>query len=91
MPKILTSPTKNTREVVNPVSEHLSISALTGKESSNPKLTSILQHLNNTGHTASLDDFKILSSSVHVLEIHACSTPLLTKHATIFSEHEVFS
>ena len=59
------------------VSEHLSISALTGKESSNPKLTSILQHLNNTGHTASLNDFKILSSSVHVLEIHACSTPRL--------------
>ena len=44
------------------VSEHLGISALTGKESGSPKLTSILQHLNNTGHTASLDDFKILFS-----------------------------
>ena len=44
------------------VSEHLGISALTGNKSSNPKLTSILQHLDATGHTASLDDFKIISS-----------------------------
>ena len=54
------------------VPEHLGISALTGNKSSNPKLTSILQHLNNTGHTASLDDFKILSScpSSNELMIH---------------------
>jgi hypothetical protein len=44
------------------VSEHLGISALTRNKSSNPKLTSILQHLNNTGNTASLDYFKIISS-----------------------------
>ena len=44
------------------VSEHLGISALTSKESSNPKLIGILQHLNTTGHTVFLDDFKILSS-----------------------------
>ena len=44
------------------VSEHLCIPALTSKESSNPKLISIPQHLKNTGHTVFLDDFKILSS-----------------------------
>ncbi len=44
------------------VSEHLGISALTGKTSSSPQLTSIFSHLSHSGHTASLDNFKILSS-----------------------------
>jgi hypothetical protein len=54
------------------VSEHLGISALTGNKSSSPKLTSIIKHLDNTGHTASLDDFKIVSpcSSSDELMIH---------------------
>ena len=42
------------------VPEHLGISALTGKTSSSPQLTSIFSHLSHSGHTASLDDFKIL-------------------------------
>jgi hypothetical protein len=48
------------------VSEHLGISALTGMTSSSPQLTNIFSHLSHSGHTASLDDFKILSS---------CSSP----------------
>jgi hypothetical protein len=61
------------------VSEHLGISALTGNKSSNPKLTSILQHLNNTGHTASLDDFKILSSCPSSDELMIHESLLISK------------
>ena len=61
------------------VSEPLGISALTGKESSNPKLTTILQHLNNTGHTAFLDDFKILSSCASSDELIICESLLIPK------------
>ena len=48
------------------VSEHLGFSALTGRKSCSPVMSSILPHLNSTGHTASSDDFQILSS---------CSSP----------------
>jgi hypothetical protein len=48
------------------VSKHLDISALTGKTSSSPQLRSIFSHLSHSGHTASLDDFKILSSCFSV-------------------------
>ena len=61
------------------VSEHLGISALTGNKSSNQKLTSILQHLNNTGHTASLDDFKILSSCPSSDELMIHESLLISK------------
>jgi hypothetical protein len=61
------------------VSEHLGISALTGNKSSNPKLTSILQHLNNTGHTASHDDFKILSSCPSSDELMIHESLLISK------------
>jgi hypothetical protein len=61
------------------VSEHLGISALTGKESSKPKLSSIFQHLNKTGHTASLDDFKILSSCAFHDELMIRESLLISK------------
>jgi uncharacterized protein YcfL len=55
------------------------ISALTGKTSSSPQLTSIFSHLSHSGHTASLDDFKILSS---------CSSPdeLLVRESLLISK-----
>ncbi len=61
------------------VSEHLGISALTGKTSSSPQLTSIFSHLSHSGHSASLDDFKILSS---------CSAPdeLLVRESLLISK-----
>ena len=40
------------------VSEHLGVSAFTGHKSCSPVMSSIFSHLNGTGHTASLDDFK---------------------------------
>ena len=61
------------------VSEHLGISALTGNKSSNPKLNSILQHLNNIGHTASHDDFKILSSCPSSDELMIHESLLISK------------
>ena len=48
------------------VSEHLGVSPLTGSKSSNPTMSSILSHLDSTGHSASLNDFKIIS---------CCSSP----------------
>jgi hypothetical protein len=60
------------------VSEHLGISALTGKTSSSPQLTSIFSHLSHSGHTASLDAFKILF----------CSSPdeLLVRESLLISK-----
>ena len=44
------------------VSDHLRISALTGKKRKNPSQTAILSHHANTEHPISFDDFKIISS-----------------------------
>ena len=48
------------------VSQHLGVSLLTGSKSSNPTMSSILSHLDSSGHSASLNDFKIIS---------CCSSP----------------
>ena len=61
------------------VSEHLGISALTVNKSSNQKLTSIPQHLNNTGHTASLNYFKILLSCPSSDELMIHESLLISK------------
>ena len=54
------------------MSEHLGISPITGKHSTNPAMSSILCHINASGHPANFDDFQILSSSSdsHELMIH---------------------
>ena len=44
------------------VSEHLGITPITGKLCKNPPQSSIFSHLISTGHTASINDFEILSS-----------------------------
>ena len=63
------------------VSEHLGFSALTGCKSCSPVMSSIFSHLNSTGHTASLDDFQILSS---------CSSPdeLLLRESLLISKYK---
>ena len=53
---------QTTRHVHTRVSEHLGIYRITGKPSSNPPMSSIFSHLETTGHSASFDDFQILSS-----------------------------
>ena len=45
------------------ISDHLGVSALTGKKRVNPPLTSILSHHHDTGHSVSHNDFSILSSA----------------------------
>ena len=62
------------------VSEHLGFSALTGRKSCSPVMSSIFSHLSSTGHTASLDDFQILSS---------CSSPdeLLVRESLLISKY----
>ncbi len=67
------------RHIHTRVSKHLGISALTGKTSSSPQLTSIFSHLSHSDHTASFDDFKILSS---------CSSPdeLLVRKSLLISK-----
>ena len=51
---------QTTRYLHTRVSEHLGISPITGKPSSNSPMSSIFSHLKTTGHTASFDDFQIL-------------------------------
>ena len=69
------------RHLPTRVSEHLGFSALTGRKSCSPVMSSILSHLNSTGHTASLDDFQILSS---------CSSPdeLLVRESLLISKYK---
>ena len=51
---------QSTRNLHTRVSEHLGISPIMGKPSSNPLMSSIFSHLKTTGHTASFDDFQPL-------------------------------
>ena len=60
---------QTTRHLHTRVSEHLGISPITGKPSSNPPMSSIFSHLKTTGHNASFDDFQILSSCSHDCEL----------------------
>ena len=54
---------QTTRHLHTRVSEHLDISPITGKPSSNPPMSSIFSHLKTTGHTANFDDFETLFSN----------------------------
>ena len=61
------------------ISEHLGISALTGKKRVNPPPTSILSHHCDTGHPVSPDDFTILSSSLFNSELLVRESLLIRK------------
>ena len=70
---------KTTRHLHTRVSEHLGISPVTGRPSSCPVMSSILSHLNSTGHSASFDDFKILSSCADTGELMIHESLLISK------------
>ena len=53
---------KYTRHLHTRISEHLSISPIMGKHTSNPAKSSVLSHSCTSGHKVDFDDFKILSS-----------------------------
>ena len=70
---------QTTRHLHTRVSEHLGISAITGKPSSNPPMSSIFSHLKTTGHTANFDDFEILSSCSNDCELMIRESLLISK------------
>ena len=70
---------QTTRHLHTRVSEHLGISPVRGRPSSSPVMSSILSHLNSTGHSASFDDFKILSSCTHTGELMIHESLLICK------------
>ena len=53
---------QTTRHLHTRISEHLSISHITGKRTSNPDMSSVLSNLCASGHKVDFDDFKILPS-----------------------------
>ena len=59
------------------ISEHLGISPITGKYTSNPSKSSVLSHSCASGHKVDFDDFKILSScsDSYELMIHEYGGP----------------
>ena len=52
---------QTTRHLHTRISEHLGISPITGKHTSNPTKSSVLSHSCASGHKVDFDDFKILS------------------------------
>ena len=70
---------QTTRHLHTRVSEHLGISPITGKPSSNRPMSSIFSHLKTIGHTASFDDFQILSSCSDDCEIMIHESLLISK------------
>ena len=60
-------------------SDHLGVSALTGKKLLNPSPSSILTHLTETGHTALLNDFKIRFSCSSASELFVRESLIISK------------
>ena len=71
---------QTTRHLHTRISEHLGISPITGKHSTNPAMSSILSHINASGHPASFDDFQILSSSSDSYELMIHESLLINKY-----------
>ena len=61
------------------ISEHLGISPITGKHLCSPSPSSILSHINTSGHSACFDDFKILSSCSDPFELMIHESLLISK------------
>ena len=70
---------QTTRHLHSRVSKHLGISPVTGRPSSSPVMSSILSHLNSTGHSASFDVFKTLSSCSDIGELIIHENLLISK------------
>ena len=71
---------QTTRHLHIRISEHLGISPITGKHSTNPAISSILSHTNASGHPANFDDFQILSSSSDSYELMIHESLLINKY-----------
>ena len=71
---------QTTRHLHTRISEHLGISPITGKHSTNPAISSILSHTNASGHPANFDDFQILSSSSDSYELMIHESLLINKY-----------
>ena len=76
---------QTTRHLHTRVSEHLGITPITGKLCKNPPQSSIFSHLTCTGHTASIDDFEILSSCSDDQELLIHESFLISKMKPSFN------
>ena len=69
--------------IINMRAQHITFNkVLTGRPSSSPVMSSILSHLNSTGHSANFDDFKILSSCSETYELMSHERLLISKLKT---------
>ena len=71
---------QTTRHLHTRISEHLGISPITGKHSTNPAMSSILSHVNASRHPANFDDFQILSSSSDSYKLMIHESLLINKY-----------
>ena len=71
---------QTTRHLHTRISEHLGISPITGKLSTNPAISSILFHTIASGRPANFDDFQILSSSPDSYELMIHKSLLINKY-----------
>ena len=71
---------QTTRHLHTRISEHLGISPITGKHTSNPTKSSVLSHSCASGHKVDFDDFKILSSCSDSYELMIHESLLINKY-----------
>ena len=71
---------QTTRHLHTRISEHLGISHITGKHTSNPTKSSVLSHSCASGHKVDFDDFKILSSCSDSYELMIHENLLINKY-----------
>ena len=71
---------QTTRHLHTRISEHLGISAITGKHTSNPAKSGVLSHSCASGHKVDFDDFKILSSCSDSYELMIHESLLINKY-----------
>ena len=71
---------QTTRNLHTRISEHLGISPIIGKQSNNSAISSIIFHINASGHLANSDDFQILSSSSDSYELMIDESLLINKY-----------
>ena len=71
---------QTTRHLHTRISEHLGISPITGKHTSNPTKSSVLSHSRASGHKVDFDDFKILSCCSDSYELMIHESLLINKY-----------
>ena len=81
---------QTTRHLHTRIAEHLGISPITGKHSTNPAISSILSHTNASGHPANFDDFQILSSSSDSYEVMIHESLFINKYNSLMFKAALF-